>query len=386
MFASNSYDEANKIKSNISKILIGKNEDVVSVATEKEFVNGKIVYSVKIGLKENSILTIFKILEQLTNEGMISNDCIAHTDISTYSNVFKQEGQIVSHEISASDNTTPSIQSKLKWLTNLFNKNKILVRPVSPGISVGHINVSAGTVGAVVSDQKGNNYILSNNHVLADTNKGKKGDPIIQPGCSDGGTEEVAKLEHFNQIKMCGNENIVDIAIASLNEQFQLNCVIQNIGEPNDTILAQLGMEVEKNGRTTGHTKGKIEATDADIKVGYDNGQKAVFINQIKTQKMSFPGDSGSLLINKQGTSVKAVGLIFAGSNTNSYANHYYNVTNELNANGYYTNFAKSTVAVNKKWLANKPRYVPYFGLAAIGLITTYAYNTYHNSKNKPKI
>lgn len=301
MFTSDSYDEANKMKSNISKILIGKNEDVVSVATEREFVNGKIMYAIKIGLKENSIVAIFKILKQLTNEGMLPDDCVAHADISTYSSVFKQEGQIASYEISASDHTTTSIQSSLLWLSNLFNRHGRHVRPVSPGISVGHINVSAGTIGAVVSDQKGSNYILSNNHVLADTNKAKKGDPIIQPGCSDGGTEEVAKLEHFHQIKMCGTENTVDIAIASLNEQIKLNCVIPGVGEPNGTMFAQLGMEVEKIGRTTGHTKGQIEATDADIRVGYDNEQKAVFIDQIKTQKMSSPGDSGALLIKKQG-------------------------------------------------------------------------------------
>ncbi len=71
-------------------------------------------------------------------------------------------------------------------------------RPALGGVSIGHINITAGTLGCLVW-KGGELFILSNNHVLADTNLGKKGDPIIQPGKYDGGTlaDQIATLEEF---------------------------------------------------------------------------------------------------------------------------------------------------------------------------------------------
>ena len=60
-------------------------------------------------------------------------------------------------------------------------------RPAPGGVSIGHINITAGTLGCLVL-KGGELFILSNNHVLADSNQGKKGDAIIQPGKHDGGT------------------------------------------------------------------------------------------------------------------------------------------------------------------------------------------------------
>ena len=45
-------------------------------------------------------------------------------------------------------------------------------RPPFPGISVGHYKVTAGTLGCFVKDEKDKVYVLSNNHVLGNTNKG----------------------------------------------------------------------------------------------------------------------------------------------------------------------------------------------------------------------
>lgn len=59
-------------------------------------------------------------------------------------------------------------------------------RPVVPGCSVGHFNITAGTIGGVV-EVAGENMILSNNHVFADENQAELGDAIIQPGDYDGG-------------------------------------------------------------------------------------------------------------------------------------------------------------------------------------------------------
>lgn len=60
-------------------------------------------------------------------------------------------------------------------------------RPVVPGISAGHIDITAGTIGGVV-EVDGQTMLLSNNHVFANENEANLGDKIIQPGDYDGGS------------------------------------------------------------------------------------------------------------------------------------------------------------------------------------------------------
>jgi len=76
------------------------------------------------------------------------------------------------------------------------------IRPTIPGgVSIGHFKVTAGTLGAVVRDRTtGERLLLSNNHVLANSNEANIGDAILQPGATDSGKnpeDMVAKLERF---------------------------------------------------------------------------------------------------------------------------------------------------------------------------------------------
>jgi len=76
---------------------------------------------------------------------------------------------------------------------------------IPAGVSVGHYLVSAGTLGAIVYDQQTNfRYLLSNNHVLANSNYANLGDPILQPGATDGGMnpqDVVARLERYMPLR-----------------------------------------------------------------------------------------------------------------------------------------------------------------------------------------
>jgi hypothetical protein len=78
-----------------------------------------------------------------------------------------------------------------------------LARPVRCGVSVGHIDITAGTLGAVVERGGGDEerYLLSNNHVLANSNEAEVGDPILEPGPVDGkfGPATLASVEVFQQ-------------------------------------------------------------------------------------------------------------------------------------------------------------------------------------------
>ncbi|MDR7423629.1 MAG: hypothetical protein QN159_14345 [Armatimonadota bacterium] len=64
-------------------------------------------------------------------------------------------------------------------------------RPIQLGTSGGNINDASqlfcctGTLGSLVQDGAGTQFILSNNHVLARTNKASLGEEIIQPGLAD---------------------------------------------------------------------------------------------------------------------------------------------------------------------------------------------------------
>jgi hypothetical protein len=75
-------------------------------------------------------------------------------------------------------------------------------RPAPGGVSIGHFNITAGTLGCLVT--RGSDlFILSNNHVLANSNAASAGDAILQPGKYDGGFEadRIATLEAFVPIQ-----------------------------------------------------------------------------------------------------------------------------------------------------------------------------------------
>ena len=89
-------------------------------------------------------------------------------------------------------------------------------RPAPMGYSVGHPAITAGSIGARVVDGSGNVYVLSNNHVLANSNDASIGDPALQPGPFDGGTsaDRIGTLFAFQSIDFSGGDNTIDAAIA----------------------------------------------------------------------------------------------------------------------------------------------------------------------------
>jgi hypothetical protein len=225
-------------------------------------------------------------------------------------------------------------------------------RPAPGGVSIGHFKITAGTLGCVVRDKaSGRRLILSNNHVLANSNDASPGDAILQPGPADGGStnlDQIATLERFQQIdfstspggcslanayvdlgnaiaRVLGSShrletyrsnpqatNLVDAAVARpLNDADVLDEILE-IGTVSGTTEATLGMAVRKSGRTTGLTTGSIVTVSATVTVSYGVGKTAVFQNQLVSGPMSQGGDSGSLVV--AGDSLQAVGLLFAGS------------------------------------------------------------------------
>lgn len=199
------------------------------------------------------------------------------------------------------------------------------VRPIEPGISIGHYNVTAGTLGAFVRCRtSGKLRILSNNHVLADTNAGNRGDQILSPGRHDGGTKPedvIGNLDRFKRISFT-SANEVDAAIATLADGVlsQPN-IFRGIGAVTGVAATELMFEdslhVRKLGRTTGRRTGRITAAElSGLQVSFGPSRVAVFDNQIEiqsaaTRPFSRGGDSGSLILTRTGL---AIGLLFAGT------------------------------------------------------------------------
>jgi len=205
---------------------------------------------------------------------------------------------------------------------------RVRVRPVEGGYSVGHYKITAGTYATAVYDAKPypgiprKYYVLSNNHVLANSNNARIGDPILQPGPYDGGRyprDMIARLSRFVPIRFSGPCNYVDAAIAE-GEFHVLDREIYWIGYVKGVrFMTKPGEIVQKTGRTTNYTTGKVTSINATVNVNYGGGRVAKFCRQILTTNMSAGGDSGSLLCD---LNENAVGLLFAGSSRVTVHNH----------------------------------------------------------------
>ena len=185
-------------------------------------------------------------------------------------------------------------------------------RPMPFGVSLGEYRITAGTAGSRVFDLMGKKLILSNYHVL--TPYGELDTPILQPAPYDGGISDdiIALSKNYIPIKFNSMtaRNIADAAVAMPLKQDDILDEILEVGVVDGVVAVDEGDEVVKSGRTCGVKKGKVLATGAVVKVeGYKQGY-AVFVDQIITEPILMPGDSGSLGV-KDG---KAFGLGFAGS------------------------------------------------------------------------
>ena len=254
------------------------------------------------------------------------------------------------------------------------------VRPAPGGVSIGHRDITAGTLGCLVK-KNGVLHILSNNHVLANSNDASVGDAILQPGPHDGGRypdDHIANLAEFIPISFpsgngggggggggdsgCGlanaaasvlngiaammgsdarlkavttkpirvqaTDNLVDAAIARPLNDADVSEEILDIGTISGTASGELDMAVKKSGRTTEFTTGVIEQVDVTVDVQYGAGKIARFTDQLLAGPMSQGGDSGSAVLDNNN---RLIGLLFAGSDQSTIINRIENVFSALN-------------------------------------------------------
>ncbi len=324
-----------------------KNKDVVSVG---------IGYRYRKGKRTDEICIVVGIKKKLPPDQVPPGQMIMDTVNGIPTDVVEY-GELKAHQ------TTESLTERQ--------------RPCPPGYSISHPEVTAGTLGAWVRRGSGEeHYILSNNHVAANSNDTSLGVAIWQPGRADGGSnvDQFARLTEYVRIRFDDEENgngkkssaslawrawkwpanlvadllgcpyrlvvarpnqldqpypnLIDAAIAQVILESNVDFDIPEIGEIQGIADLQLGDRVQKTGRTTEHTTGMVEVVGAESVVNYGPGKgDATFGDQIVIRAdsgdFSAGGDSGSAIVTEDNV---LGGLLFAGGSGVTIANKISNV------------------------------------------------------------
>ena len=237
------------------------------------------------------------------------------------------------------------------------DSHRFRIRPAPGGVSCGHFRITAGTLGCLARGRRSPRnrriLVLSNNHVLAASNGGRFGDPILQPGRADGGRnprDRIAILERYARIRFGGRVcNYVDCATGwAWPRRVRRELIYRS---PRGLRLFRISSRVRacrrnllvgKTGRTTQLRVGRITDCAANMRINYGRGRVALFCRQIvirgvgRRRPFSAGGDSGSVIWTWDRRR-NPVGLLFAGNSTNdiTIANHMTHVLRALDINLY---------------------------------------------------
>ena len=205
------------------------------------------------------------------------------------------------------------------------------------GVNANAGDCCSGTLGSLLTDQGGKQYILSNNHIMGRVGHAVTGEAIVQPGFVD-------TLCNFNLPNTVANftaappilTSNVDAAIAevipgAVDPQGQ---IIGLGGIASDgtylpappaatTVTATVGMPVAKSGRTTGLSCGAVFAvegevlTDLPAECGNPTDVTVDFHGQDIMNNFAEHGDSGSLIV--EAATSRPVALVVGISNDGQY-------------------------------------------------------------------
>jgi hypothetical protein len=207
-----------------------------------------------------------------------------------------------------------------------------------------------GTLGALV--RIGTTvYVLSAGHVLegdkvlgGNNRIAQTGDPVIQPGlidehCNRNLAQTVGTLVKKRSLATSNT----DCAIARITSgMVRTDGAILGIGTISHyTSAASLNQHVKKSGRSTGTTRSHVSGLNATVRVAFTNECHGgtyykTFNGQIVVANPSSSflkaGDSGSLMVQDISPNPRAIGLLFAGNNSQAFANPIGQVLNFLGA------------------------------------------------------
>ncbi|MGO9436827.1 MAG: hypothetical protein ACLP00_21330 [Terracidiphilus sp.] len=186
----------------------------------------------------------------------------------------------------------------------------------SSGVNANAGDCCSGTLGSLLTDQNGKQYILSNNHIMGRVGNAAVGEAIVQPGfvdtfCNFSLPNTVAHFTAAPPIESNVDAAIAEAvpgAVATDGEIIGLGGIASDgsyIPAPpaGTTATATIGMPVAKSGRTTGLSCATVQAIDGDVLVdlpadcGNPVSRNVPFSGQVVTGPLVQPGDSGSLIV-----------------------------------------------------------------------------------------
>jgi len=207
------------------------------------------------------------------------------------------------------------------------------------------LDCCGGTLGSLIQNGSGTQFLLSNNHVLARSDQAVTGEAIVQPGLIDDNCtpygQSGAKLTPVGVLTawlpLSASTTNADAAIAQVNSgAVNTSGAIEEFGALQSGTLAAappgvsstggkgetgtINMLVAKSGRTTGLTCAAISTVSLNVQVDYyKNCEETTpyltktYANQIGIEGNQFSdaGDSGSLVVDA--ADAEPVGLFFAG-------------------------------------------------------------------------
>jgi hypothetical protein len=198
------------------------------------------------------------------------------------------------------------------------------------GVSVGHHRHGTGSLGFFARRQSdGVEGFVSCNHVIALSDDGCDGDEVLCPGVLDGGEspQDVAGYLDGAYPRLHDDLVRVDCAFAQLasNVQYEHSfaAAFDNLAAP--AVRPKCDPMVQKIGRSTSHTYGRVSAVDVDYVdvdhiFGKVNLSGQIEIESADDTQFSRPGDSGSLIIDED---ARPIGLLYASdyASRRAYAN-----------------------------------------------------------------
>lgn len=192
-------------------------------------------------------------------------------------------------------------------------------RPAPAGVSVGHPQVTAGTLGTPpLENRDGKMVFLTNCHVAAASGDASIGDTVLQPGKIDGGVspnDDIGTLLEFGEIEFgSGSENTTDSALVEVvpdHLQYDLFELRENLRGWSE---ARIGRVHTKSGRTTAVTEGRCTARNANFAINFGAKGIANFVGLDVFEVMGAGGDSGSLMGFETAEGLYGTSLLFAGS------------------------------------------------------------------------
>ena len=182
------------------------------------------------------------------------------------------------------------------------------LRPIPPGASVSSEAGGAGTVCCAVRDVSGKLFLLTSEHVVS----GRPGDPVYQPGRSDGG-DESARIGRIARIlaPQPGMDATAAGALIELAPEMGATMTAPGLGAIRGRADPIVGERIRAVGRTSGLVEGSVIAVNESVPVRISPTESAGLEGMIRTSPISEQGDSGAPVVNDRG---ELIGFVYAGS------------------------------------------------------------------------